>query len=166
MWADVEGAESNDGAADSKEDQNDYECEENATELAAEAKLEGTPVDVLRCWHFFILYEKLLTVEEVFRFRLINAATATASHTAMRTIIEEIVIVEVSQAIYLWLLILEVNIGRNGLWMNLKSADVSLQFLLILLEACHCLLVSTSKNHLKLFLLDLLLELVEFLEIR
>lgn len=101
MRADVERAESNDRTADGKKDQNNHEGKEDTAELAAETELKRTPVDVFRCWHFFILDQKLFAVEEVLRLRLIDAATATAPHTAMRAIIEEIVIVEVGQTVYL-----------------------------------------------------------------
>ena len=101
MRANVKRAESNDCAADSKEDHDDHESEENTAEFAAEAELEGTPVDVFRCRHFFILDHKFFAVEEILRLRFIDTATAAAPHTAVRAIIEEIVIVEVGQAVYL-----------------------------------------------------------------
>jgi hypothetical protein len=83
----------------------------------------------------------------------------------MRAGIEEVVIVEVVEAVYFGLFKLEVDECGDGFGLYYESADIIFKFILFLLELVDVLLISTTQNYFQLLLFDLLFKLVEFLKV-
>ena len=58
------------------------------------------PLDVFRGWDFVVLDDQFLPMEQVFFFRVVDAAATATSHTIVTATIKEIVVVEVGEAVH------------------------------------------------------------------
>jgi len=66
----------------------------------------------------------------------------------VRASIEEIMLVEIGEAINFRLFVLEMNECGDSLGVYLKSADIFLDFILLFPQRSHMFLISTSQNYL------------------
>ena len=58
------------------------------------------PLDIFRGWDFLILDDQFLSMEQVFLFRVVDAAATAASHAIVAAAVKEIVIIEIGEAIH------------------------------------------------------------------
>ena len=96
---DVERTKSDNCATDQQENQDDQEGEKYSEDLGTSTDFKMLPLDIFRCWNFVILDYQFLPIKEIFFLRGIDAAATGASCTIMSATIEEIVVIEVCQAV-------------------------------------------------------------------
>ena len=99
--------------------------------------------------------------------RFVHAAATTAPHAGVGAGVEEIVLVEVTQALNFGLLELEVHVGWYGGGSDVHVVQLLLQFDFLIFLLGYFLSVAFVAPHhqLQLLLLYLLLQLIEFSEV-
>ncbi len=165
MGVDVDTAEGDDGGADEDEDEDDEHGNHDSEDLAAYADLVALPVDVLGRRDFGVLDLQRPALVQILFLHLVNTTTANRLKTSMQPRIKHIVVTVIPETVDFGLLVLEVHKGRDDLGVDAEGVDELGEFLLLALEGGEVLLVARAENELKLFLLDLLLDLVQFLEV-
>lgn len=95
MGWDVDGAESDDCAAESQEEEHYYKGKEVSEDEAAGGNFKALPVDVFGGGYFLIFDEDGVGLSEhQFLGRFINTAAAHISHTGMSTWVEEVPLIK------------------------------------------------------------------------